>query len=66
MHPVNYDITVRTMQLELERANRRAALLHSMPPREDQVVEGPRRLDILVRRFLKAVSPPRTRRATAD
>ena len=66
MHPFNYDITVRTQQLEIERVQR------MMPPYDEfmraKVDEnlGPRRIEILIGRLARFFSPSRTRRAYAD
>lgn len=66
MHPVNYDITVRTKQLEIEHA------LRSQPPyaefmsSPEKKPPGPRRVDILMGHLARFFSPARNRRVHAD
>ncbi len=59
MHPVTYDISVRTQQLEIEHATRKAALLAQAS--ETSVRErANRRIDNPFRRLVNMLTPRRT------
>ncbi len=66
MHPFNYEVTVKTVQLEIEHASRQSTKLAEFMPAPEWDSNAPRRIDSLLRRILGAISPPSTRRATAD
>jgi hypothetical protein len=66
MHPFNYDITVRTQKLEIERAQRKFPPYKEFMHVTEEQKTGPRRIDVLIGRLTGLLSPARTRKAFAD
>jgi hypothetical protein len=66
MHPIQYDITVKSQQLEIEHALRKKPPYEVAMQIEMARSSSPRRINVLLGRLAGLLSPAKTRRAPAD
>jgi hypothetical protein len=66
MHPIQYDITVKSQQLEIEHALRKKPPYEVAMQIESARTSSPRRISVLLDRLAGVLSPAKTRRAPAD